>query len=73
LLCRSAQKKTLDVLSGMAIAWTLDKAYTSLLPHGGIGRAMSMCDVERLHWLLLFCFKCTCIAPKWRAVSTTRA
>jgi hypothetical protein len=49
LLCRSAQKKTLDVLSGMAIVWTLDKAYTSLLPHGGSGRAVSMCDVERLH------------------------
>ena len=32
-----------------------------------------MCDVERLHWLLLFCCKCAYIAPKWHAVRTTRA
>jgi hypothetical protein len=59
----------------VAIAWTLNKTYISLLLHRGSGRAMLMCDVmvERLHWMLLFCCKCTCIAPKWHAVSTTRA
>ena len=31
----SAQKKVLDVMSVMTIAWTPDKAYVSLLDHGG--------------------------------------
>ena len=35
LPCRLAQKKMLDVMSVMAIAWTPDKAYVSLLDHGG--------------------------------------
>ena len=73
LPCRSAQEKTLGVLSVMAIPWTLNKTYTSLLLHRGSGGAMPMCDVERLHWLLLFCCKCAYIAPKWHAVRTTRA
>ena len=34
LPCRVAQKKILDVMSVMAIAWTPDKAYVSLLDHG---------------------------------------
>jgi hypothetical protein len=34
---------------------------------------MPMCDVEWLHWLLLFCCKCAYIAPKWHDVRTTRA
>ena len=42
LALQIGREKTLDVLSVMAIAWTLDKVYTSLLPHGGSGRAMSM-------------------------------
>jgi hypothetical protein len=63
----------LGVLSVVAIAWTLNKTYASLLLHRGNGRAMPMCDVEWLHWLLLFCCKCTYIAPKWHAVRTSRA
>ena len=35
LPCKLAQKKMLDVMSIMAIAWTPDKAYVSLLDHGG--------------------------------------
>ncbi len=35
LPCKLAQKKMLDVMSVMAIAWTPDKAYVSLLDHGG--------------------------------------
>jgi hypothetical protein len=75
LALQIAQKKTLGVLSVVAIAWTLNKTYTSLLLHRGSGRAMPMCDVERLHWLLLFCCKCAYIdlAPKWLDVRTTRA
>ena len=35
LPCRVVQKKMLDVMSVMAIAWTPDKTYASLLDHGG--------------------------------------
>ena len=35
LALRVAQKKMLDVMSVMAIAWTPDKAYVSLFDHGG--------------------------------------
>ena len=35
LALQSCPEKMLDVMSVMAIAWTPDKAYVSLLDHGG--------------------------------------